>query len=343
MLEENDELWHLPGSHPHWTESFYFNAFDGNTGWACATRIGATPHDDRRDGFICLYLPDGTTGFIATSEAYDDDRSPVASEGIEFMCIEPFRRWRIRYDGPIRHFPGAASNDDVRRTLDDGAPQRMLTLELEVTPVHAPFDYHERTVRVRPVVDMLRRGAAAPVRASRRALRALTALPSMMEAHHYEQSARVRGTVTLDGAVHMLEGLGQRDRSWGVRDMRVPSGWRWLSCQFGEELCFNATEVDVLALRVQGGFVLHDGVTEALASWRHDATHETSRFWPDQLGLELTTESGREVAIVAAVMTPLPVVVHTSDGDVVVTAARAQYRWDGRTADGMVEFMEPLR
>jgi hypothetical protein len=101
--------------------------------------------------------------------------------------------------------------------------------------------------------------------------------------------------------------------------------------------------VDVLGMRVQGGFVLHDGVTEALESWRYGTTHATSSFWPDTVQAVLTTKSGYQVALDAEVATPLPVIARTEDEDVLVTAARARYHWGDRTADGMVEFMEQLR
>ena len=344
MLEPADEHWHQPTKNSHWNESFYFNFFDSGTGWACATRVGATPNASAQDGFICLYLPDDTTGFVRTSQPLDEDRSRIASGGIEFRCVEPLRTWQVRYDGPIHHFDEPATNDDLRRTLDSNAPTKHLQLDLELDSLHAPFDYDKRTVHRRPIADLLRSaGSRHPLRTLHRTFRTLGALPAMMKANHYEQSGTARGTVTIDGEATAITGLGQRDHSWGVRDMRAPANWRWLSCQFGEDLCFNATQVDVLGMRVQGGFVLHGGVTEALESWRYEATHTTSSFWPDTLGVVLTAKSGARFALEVEVATALPVIAKTEDDDVLVTAARAKYHWGARTADGMVEFMEQLR
>jgi len=344
MLESADEHWHQPSKQAHWNESFYFNCFDSRSGWACATRVGMTPRDGELDGFVCLYFPDQSTGFIRTSQPLDEDRARIVSGGIELLCHAPFRAWRIRYDGPIYHFAEPASNDDLRRTLDLSAPRKHLRLDLEVNALHAPFDFDQRTVRLRSLGELALAGSSeAPLRALRRTFRTLVALPAMLRAHHYEQSGQVRGTVMLDDKTSAIEGFGQRDHSWGVRDMRAPSSWRWLSCQFGEELCFNATQVDVLGMRVQGGFVVHDGVTEPLTSWRYEATHATSRFWPDTLGVVLTTKSGHQFALEADLVAPLPVVARTKNDDVLVTAARAKYRWGARTSDGMVEFMEQLR
>lgn len=343
MLAPADEHWHSPTKHLHWNESYYFNFFDARTGWACAARVGATPNAGEQDGFVCLYLPDGTTGFIRTSEPLDEGRARIASGGIEVSCVEPLRTWRVRYDGPIHHFAGRATDDDIRRTLDPSAPTKHLQLEFELDSLHAPFDYDKRTVRRRPFRELLRAASGRhPLRSVKRTLRTLSALPAMMKANHYEQSGTARGTLTLDGKATEISGFGQRDHSWGVRDMRAPANWRWLSCQFGDDLCFNATQVDVLGMRVQGGFVLYGGVTEALESWRYEAKRSSS-YWPDALEIVLTAKSGAQFALEAEVTTALPVIAPTEDDDVLVTAARARYRWGSRSADGMVEFMEQLR
>lgn len=342
MLKRSDEHWHEATGHPHWNESFYFNFFDSEKRWACATRVGATPNADEEDGFICLYLPDQTTGFVRTSQSLSN-RTRIAAEQIEFRCRTPLEVWEIRYDGPIHHFAEVASDDNVRRTLSKDAPSKHLVLDLEFQAKHEPFDYDKRSVGMRPVGDVIRSlGSGNFFGKLRSTLRTVRTLPSMMEAHHYEQSGVIHGTVSIDGEAVSLEGLGQRDHSWGVRDMRAPANWRWMSCQFGDNLCFNATQVDVLGMRVQGGFVLHDGVVEVLESWHYDATHRSSRFWPDEVQLVLNAKSGQEFALSAEVVTPLPVVAETQDDPVLVTAARARYRWGERTADGMVEFMEQL-
>ena len=343
MLKAADEHWHAATKQAHWNESFYFNAFDTDAGWACAVRVGASPNAGTRDGFVCLYLPDDSTAFIRTSESLGDDGSEIASGGIELHCAGPFRRWQVGYDGPIHHYPRATPGGHIHRTLDTNAPMKHLVLALEVEGLSPAVDFDDRAVRMRPIAEMLGVGKPRnPLRTLRRTVRALRALPAMINAHHYEQSMIVRGEVRIDGEPHPIAGYGQRDHSWGVRDMGVPASWRWVSCQFGEDLCFNATQVDVLGMRVQSGFVHGGGETESLDSWGYEATHDTSPLWPDSMGLWLKTKSGRRIELEAEVTTPLPVIADPESRDVLVTAARAEYRWEGRTASGMVEFMERL-
>lgn len=343
MLNPADEHWHASTKQAHWNESFYFNAFDTDARWACAVRVGASPNAGTQDGFVCLYLPDDTTAFIRTSQSLDGDESRIVAGGIEVQCAEPFRRWHITYDGPVHHYDRAATSADIHRTLDTGTPTKHLVLALEVERLSSAVDYDDRSVRMRPIGEVLRFGTrGTALRTLRRTLRALGSLPAMMAAHHYEQSMIARGTVTVDGERSALAGYGQRDHSWGVRDMGVPASWRWVSCQFGDDLCFNATQVDVLGMRVQSGFAHGAGETEALDSWGYEARHDTSPYWPDSMDLWLKTKSGRRIELEAEVATPLPVIADPESRDVLVTAARAEYRWQGRTANGMVEFMERL-
>jgi hypothetical protein len=343
MWEARDEHWHELGKHPSWNESFYFNFFDSHSGWACAVRISVTPCSNERDGFICLYLPDHTTGFVRTRQPLEADDAGITAGSLELRCNEPFREWEIRYDGAIHHFETPAAEDDLYRTLEPTAPTKRLQLRLQAHGLHGPFDYGQRSISMRPVRDMLGSWSSrSPWETARRTFRTLRTLPAMTRARHYEQSMQVRGTVTIEGDSTEVSGLGQRDHSWGVRDMRAPARWRWLSCQFAEDFCFNATQVDVLAMRVQAGFVHLDGATQRLKSWRYEARHGASSFWPDQLSIVLVTESGREVALDAEVMTPLPVIARTEREDAVVTASRAIYRYDDHSAVGMVELMEQL-
>ncbi len=63
--------------------------------------------------------------------------------------------------------------------------------------------------------------------------------PPEISHEHFEQSGRVRGTTTLKGRTLEIDGWGQRDKSWGVRDWDNIVGWTWISVQFGEDFSFN--------------------------------------------------------------------------------------------------------
>ncbi len=140
-------------------------------------------------------------------------------------------------------------------------PRRDVEIELVFESVHEPFDFHPTSRKgllapSRWGSELARR---SPVLAAGVALHALSSLPAMMGATHYEQAVEVSGRIRIDGRERTFRGMGQRDHSYGVRDMRVPTRWRWVSCQMGRELCFNVTRVEVLGLEVTGGYAFVDG------------------------------------------------------------------------------------
>ncbi|WP_319447749.1 MULTISPECIES: hypothetical protein [unclassified Mycobacterium] len=78
---------------------------------------------------------------------------------------------------------------------------------------------------------------------------------------HFEQSGRVEGEVVVNHRGGRITGLGQRDKSWGVRDWNGVRGWEWIAGQFGEDLSFNATLTDVNGTQTPVGFVFDNGTT----------------------------------------------------------------------------------
>lgn len=47
-------------------------------------------------------------------------------------------------------------------------------------------------------------------------------IPEGYSGRRFEQSVRVQGTVTVNGQLHIVNGFGQRDRSWGPRKWSTP-------------------------------------------------------------------------------------------------------------------------
>lgn len=61
---------------------------------------------------------------------------------------------------------------------------------------------------------------------------------------HLEQGGTVRGSVTIAGVSHAIEGFGHRDHSWGgERDWAKFHSWDYLSAEFGRDLWFNAVRI----------------------------------------------------------------------------------------------------
>ncbi len=320
------------------------NCFDSQRNLGVVSRIAFSPNQGFADGFLFLYLPDGTTGFIRTWDRCPDHRGRNAVGAIEHACVEPFKRWRLRYRGPIYHFDEPARMGDFMQSMLTNIPRKEVEVNLRFEAIHDVFDFHasmkrewlsgaELLRKLKPRYFFTHLGPA---------LRKLALLRTMSGAQHYEHAGRIEGEVRIDGEAHDVRGFGQRDHSWGVRDMRVPTNWRWFCGQFGDALCFNAIKVEVLGLRASGGYVYHDGKAEGLASWSYQAEMVAPRQGPRRVSLALVCDSGQRFELTGTAGTNIPVIALTGGYAAVVNEAHTQFICGDQSGHGVSEFMEQL-
>ncbi len=113
---------------------------------------------------------------------------------------------------------------------------------------------------------------------------------------HFEQSGRVTGIVRVGGSERTVDGLGQRDKSWGVRDWNGLVGWDWLVGQFGPDLAFNATRTDVGGELASCGYVFHHGAPDAVLDMSVDYGWRT-QHQPDTAVITVRCASGETFTI----------------------------------------------
>ena len=70
----------------------------------------------------------------------------------------------------------------------------------------------------------------------------------------YEIPCLVGGTVTVGDEVHAIEGQGQRDHSWGVRDWWA-FGWCWFAGRLDDGTRFHGADIRFADARVPLGYV----------------------------------------------------------------------------------------
>lgn len=343
-FQPSDEQRHQAGPHNHWNESFYLNFFDLSGNWGGASRIAFSPNQGFADAFLCLYFPNGATGFIRAWEACSDRPGRLAAGAIELVCVKPFEEWRLRYEGQVYYFEDPARMGDFARTMLVDLPTRRVGLDIVFRAIHEVFDFHVSMKRkLLSGSELL--GKLKPryfanhlVPAVRKAL----LIRAMSGAQHYEHAGRVEGTISIDGERHDFTGFGQRDHSWGVRDMRVPANWRWFSGQFEDEMCFNAIKVEVLGMRASGGYVYHRGQAEALKDWSFEADLDDTRRWARSISLSLIAASGTSFDVAGTALANIPVLVTTGGSVSMVNEARMRFTWGDRTGHGISEFMEQI-
>lgn len=141
-----------------------------------------------------------------------------------------------------------------------------------------------------------------------------------MTAAHFEQSVKVTGWTEFKGTRIEVAGLGQRDKSWGVRSWNKTLGWNWVSAQFSEDLTINVTQTfehpesngDVRghegAVRLDNGFVFAKGENDGIATAKTEFTWDRTPHVMKSARVEVTTEGGKEYLLEARALGHFPLV-----------------------------------
>ena len=296
----NYDTLHQPGADREWNESFYFNFYDPHNDICGFMRIGLKPNMDERSMFFFLMLPDGrAVGMRGVAPAGDGS---LSVKGLEFIMLEPERRWRLRYQGPMA---------------------RMGVEEVTMVSMDLTFDC------LAPTYDYRRSVGAEGERIARQ-----------VASEHLEQFGQVSGTIDIDGQRTTVDGLGERDHSWGVRDWNAPKMWFWITAQFDKGTALNVTKLFTEDGEVSAGFVHLDGRTVPLAH-ADIVTSLDARGWPSSLEMALTDSEGGTHMVTVEVMRSVQVPFVGRDGksSSLMHETLARYVWRGRTGYGIAEVL----
>ncbi len=252
-------------------------------------------------------------------------RSPFDGQGLAavrgagplvFQCLEPFRRWRIRFDGSALQTTSAAQMRDQR----------------EGERVDMAFD-----VEARMAAPPWLMGGMTPEAA--RKMKTADA-GALMGGLRYEQLCRLQGWARIAGREYPINGTGMRVRRQGVRNMGAATGHCQHSALFPSGRAFGAI---AFAPGADGEQSFNEGFVYtgegALVPAR-----VVSAPWMTQLGssgeyvsLVLETPLGE---ITIAGETTLSTFDHhlfeMADSSVLHQGA-ARYTWDGEETIGLVE------
>jgi hypothetical protein len=295
-----DEGRHVPSDDPLWNESHYLDVVSRDGSVSGYARIG-------------LYPNLGVTWWTAT--VVGPGRPLVAS---------------IAYDLPVAPDPGLAL---------DAAGHAFEAV------VRSPLDELNLTASVPAVVlgdpaDVYRGATGTPTTLDLDLTWTTDGVP-----YHYDVTTRyeipclVGGTVTVGGEPYAVEGQGQRDHSWGVRDWWA-FAWCWFAGRLDDGTRVHGADIRIPGSRIPLGYVQHpDGevvtvtgldVTEVLGA---EGIPTSARARIEPTGLELAIEP---VAFG-------PLLLTSTDGRV-SRFPRAMARFtadDGRTGTGWIEWNQP--
>jgi len=299
VVAPGDEGRHAPEAEALWNESPYLDFVSSDGSVDGYARIGLYPNLGVT-WWTMMIVREGRP--LAASVAYD---LPVPSEGFALAADG------YRVDaGAVRPLVEFHVGADVAAVLHDdpadvyrGAPGRPTTVGMDLTWTTdgVPYQYEVTT--------------------------------------RYEVPCTVAGTVTVGDETLAVEGHGQRDHSWGVRDWWA-FGWCWFAGRLDDGTRVHGADIRIPGARMPLGYVQAPG-TDVVTVTGLDVTEELGVEGMPTVARARIEPSGIDLTIEPIGYGPL--VLTAPDGRVsrFPRAAVRLVAADGRTGSGWIEWNQP--
>jgi hypothetical protein len=254
-----------------------------------------------------------------------DGKPRVLGAGpLAFELLEPFRRWRMRFDGVAVETTVAKQIDGVPPGGGAGVP---VEIDIELASAVPPWENGALLPEAKRVLDTQDEGA-------------------LMGGPRYEQVARATGVIRIGDIEHRIDGGALRIRRQGVRQLGTFRGHAWQSALFPSGRAFGyivyPPRDDGLPTYNEG--YLFDGDGDLIPARVVDAPW-LRRMQPDgeDVSVALETANGTTRIHAESVMSTFMVMrgVGSNTAYPVLQQAIARYTWDGETANGMMERSMP--
>ena len=230
-----DELPHAAEGKPNWTEYYYFFGFDRNTEHAVSVHIGREPTDtDIWRAVIGVYLPGGKL-LVGRYFGRDGAAEGPGAGPMQVRCLEPMRRWSLKFDGLLEQSDRVASANRPHPS----AIAQVASFDLVFEGAAPMWDLGKSELSKGFVFVKENAGEES-------------------KSHHWEQIGRVRGSLTVGGERLAFDGGGNRDHSFGPRDYTPMVSSMWVNAYFpsGKALMLMGTRVGPVF--IQGGYIFRN-------------------------------------------------------------------------------------
>ncbi|MCZ7527762.1 MAG: hypothetical protein M5U14_16125 [Acidimicrobiia bacterium] len=204
---EHDDLPHAPSASPTWRESLYFEVCDQALDLWCYQYVGERLNKDHAGLALAVRTGDGRQYGRLDHGPVDRDERAHRCAGLEIATVDPMRRHRVTFDGPVVG-PHAASPGALRMPpswMRPDGPGRG-----PVEPARLELAFEATTPFYTFPTNLL--------------------LPFF--AGHIQQMGVMRGTLRLGDEELAVEGPTFRDRSWGDRDWFGIDQYLWIYAPF---------------------------------------------------------------------------------------------------------------
>ena len=327
-LDPSDEYMHELGPEQNFNESMYINCFDPTHqvgGWF---RIGNRANEGYAEMTVCLYLPDGSVGFmfkrpnISNNDAFD-------AGGLTWTMVKPFEELRIDYTGKVVV---------LDEPLQMANPKEAFTNNpYAQCEVHITFTGHGKPSMFGGEPDEPHETPGEEFAKG-----------------HYEQLVQAHGSIRVGEQEWDIAGCGLRDHSWGPRYWQAPWYYRWLTANFGSDFGFMASRVAKKdAAGTRGGFVWESGQIHYCDQLELSTDFEGDETYHQRItALLKSSRSDREWSFTGEVMNLIPLRNRRQDPEgnwLVTRISEGMTRWTMGTGDhegavgyGLSEYLDQI-
>jgi hypothetical protein len=267
----SEPLSHQPGADREWNESYYFVFYSKEQEFGGITRLGFKPNKQEGMTFFLLFLPDGTVAMHQTTEKIGNSSYPkVPSVNGMLHQRNDNGTWNYNFSGNMMLLKNPQDLLKIREKPSLISGIQKATMGLTFTPINKVYEYSSHmTTESR---ELGKKAGDA----------------------HWEQIAKVKGKVVLGNrSFNVINVLGQRDHTHGVRDWTGIGSWLYYVIWFSERLAVNPAALISDEGKVStGGFIFKNGRNIPITKIRVLDQQFSDDIFPVNSKLELVDEDG---------------------------------------------------
>jgi hypothetical protein len=323
-IDPEDDYTHTVEEAKNYNESMYINLFDFSKKMGGWFRVGNRPNEGHAEMSCCVYLPDGSVGFMYGRPNITGNEELNAG-GMKFGIIEPFKKLKLTYDGKVCL---------LKKPFEMASPKKAFTNN-PIVDCRIDIDYY-MTSPVYGGEFIHEDGRQIDLNAEESFARA-----------HYEQHVGGSGTIKVDDKEWTLDGFGLRDHSWGPRYWQNIFMYRWLPMSFDKDFAVMISVIENAKGEFRrSGMVQHGDEYHMIK----DTSIETD--WDDnwyQTGMKIRAKTDeREYEIEGKVLSLIPLrnMRKSPDGELLhtrITEGMTEFTCDGKTGYGMSEYLDQIK
>lgn len=331
VLLESDDLMHQNTGESNFNESAYYNFYDRKVRAGGFVRLGNRPNEGYAEMTVCLYLPDGTVGFMFKRPQITNNNAHDAG-GLKFEVLKPFAHHRITYRGSVCILKNPLEMAEPSAAFRNN---RHAACELEL-------DYGGIALgwggELREKVD----GTWCSVRAG-------DDPGAQFLKGHLEQHGCATGRLRIGDGFDIdlgIDSLGLRDHSWGPRYWQAPRYYRWLTMNFDEELGVVASiTVNRDGSEHPGGFIARRGQPNLdLTRVEVETGFIGEQKLHDRIRVTCHTEDGGQpILITGRVLSMIPLRNRRAGIVTRIAEGMTEWQWGSLVGYGLSEYLDHLQ